>query len=345
MPQPADNPALLTGLLKDVSRSFYLTLRLLPGSVRPQIGLAYLLARATDTIADSELVPVEIRLENLEKLRARISGSRKEPFEAGELVKRQGSGSEAALLRRVEEGIAALNQFSEEDKKEIRRVLDIIISGQRLDLERFGGQAMPPAALESAEELEDYTYRVAGCVGEFWTRICRTHLFPAAALDLDQLSAESIRFGKGLQLVNVLRDLPADLRQGRCYLPGRELAAQGLTPEMLLNPANESPVRPIYDHWLTRAESHLHAGWDYTNRLPRGQARIRVACALPILIGLRTLELLRQGPILDPARRIKVGRAEVKKIMVRCLLLYPFQGTWQRLARFAAPAGKVLHSP
>jgi len=43
-------------LLKATSRSFYLTLRVLPAAVRSQIGLAYLLARTTDTIADTELV-------------------------------------------------------------------------------------------------------------------------------------------------------------------------------------------------------------------------------------------------------------------------------------------------
>ena len=50
----AESPQkVLNGLLQGVSRSFYLTLRVLPGSIRPQIGLAYLLARTTDTIADT----------------------------------------------------------------------------------------------------------------------------------------------------------------------------------------------------------------------------------------------------------------------------------------------------
>jgi farnesyl-diphosphate farnesyltransferase len=51
-------PRPLTDLLKATSRSFYLTLRVLPAAVRPQISLAYLLARTTDTIADTEIVPL-----------------------------------------------------------------------------------------------------------------------------------------------------------------------------------------------------------------------------------------------------------------------------------------------
>ena len=70
----------LTLLLKEVSRSFYLTLRLLPGAIRPQISLAYLLARATDTIADTEIVPIAQRLEALQFLRDRILAKSSQPL-------------------------------------------------------------------------------------------------------------------------------------------------------------------------------------------------------------------------------------------------------------------------
>src|SRR5438034_10320920 len=60
--------SLLTSLLKQVSRSFYLTLRALPRPIRPHIGVAYLLARASDTIADTDIVPVEPRLRALQEL-------------------------------------------------------------------------------------------------------------------------------------------------------------------------------------------------------------------------------------------------------------------------------------
>ena len=49
---------LIGPLLRDVSRSFYLTLRVLPNAVRPQISVAYLLARASDTIADTDAVQI-----------------------------------------------------------------------------------------------------------------------------------------------------------------------------------------------------------------------------------------------------------------------------------------------
>src|SRR5690242_1484273 len=91
---------LLTDLLRDVSRSFYLTLRVLPKSIRPQIGLAYLLARTTDTIADTGILPVEQRLQSRRALRERISGTSSAVLDFGQLAKNQSSPGERVLLEK-----------------------------------------------------------------------------------------------------------------------------------------------------------------------------------------------------------------------------------------------------
>ena len=335
---------LLTDLLKNVSRSFYLTLRVLPGAIRPQIGLAYLLARATDTIADTTVVTVEQRLSALDQLRRRILGTRREPLDfSGMLTKHSEGPSSAAeleLLGRIEEALDALNLLQVADRQRIRQVLTTITSGQELDLRRFGspaasgaGEQVVPRALENDLALDDYTYRVAGCVGEFWTKTCRAHLFPTASLDEGALLANGVRFGKGLQLVNILRDLPRDLRLGRCYLPADGLAKLGLAPTDLLDPACESRLRPLYDHWLDLANGHLDAGWAYTNALPPHCRRVRLACAWPILIGLKTIARLRTGCVLDPAQRIKITRSELRATIVRSLLSYPFPSAWANLPK------------
>ena len=43
----------LRQLLSAVSRSFYLSMRFLPREMRPGVAVGYLLARATDTVADT----------------------------------------------------------------------------------------------------------------------------------------------------------------------------------------------------------------------------------------------------------------------------------------------------
>src|SRR5438552_17119582 len=59
---PAISPATLRGsILARVSRSFYLSIRLLPKKLRDPVSLGYLLARASDTIADTTKIPRESR--------------------------------------------------------------------------------------------------------------------------------------------------------------------------------------------------------------------------------------------------------------------------------------------
>jgi farnesyl-diphosphate farnesyltransferase len=353
-------PTALNDLLKATSRSFYLTLRVLPARVRPQIGLAYLLARTTDTIADTEILPVAQRLDALQKLRERILGQTSAPLNFGELAQKQNLSAEKLLLEKVEDGLTLMQTLSPQDLKLVRDVLVTITGGQELDLRRFGrwgeapgepsstfaarGDARPTAkiiALETEAELDDYTYRVAGCVGGFWTRICRARLFPNAKIDDIQFIADGIRFGKGLQLVNILRDLPADLKNGRCYLPMEKLTGIGLSPTDLLQPSNESKLRPLYDSYLDLAESHLAAGWRYTNNLPFSQFRVRLACAWPVLLGAKTIEKLRAANVTQLQQRVKVSRGEVRGILLRSVLLCPFPGGWRK--QFAA-TGKAVAS-
>jgi farnesyl-diphosphate farnesyltransferase len=327
----------LNQLLRATARSFYLTVRVLPARVREQIGLAYLLARTTDTIADTELVPLAQRLDALQKLRERILGQSSAPLNFGGLAQKQNLSAEKLLLEKVGASLAALQNLSEADQKLIREVLDTITSGQELDLKRFANSSSEKIiALETAAELDDYTYRVAGCVGEFWTRICRAHLFPHAKLDEKQFITDGIRLGKGLQLVNILRDLPADLKNGRCYLPAQRLDEAKLFPEILLSPTVESKFLPLFHEYLDKAESHLRAGWNYTSTLPFAQFRVRLACAWPVLIGARTVEKLRAANVIELQQRVKVPRGEVYGILFRSLAGCPFPGAW----RNPFPAGR-----
>ena len=326
-------------LLREVSRSFYLTMRALPAAVRPQIGLAYLLARTTDTIADTGLVSTGSRLDALQRLRERILGKSTAPLNFGSLAQNQSLPAERILLERCEETLGLLGRAGADDVQRIRSVLDVIISGQELDLRRFGQATVNQiTALADDAGLDDYTFRVAGCVGRFWTDMCLAHLFDAGAEEAAFLREAGVRFGKGLQLVNILRDLPSDLRKGRCYIPAGRLNESGLTPGDLLSPERMPAFRPLYAGYLDLADSHLTAGWEYTNALPRRQWRLRLACAWPILIGAATLRLLRVENVLDGSRRVKISRAESRRWIVRSIAFYPWPGRWRRLYGASANA-------
>jgi farnesyl-diphosphate farnesyltransferase len=297
----------LTGpLLKQVSRSFYLTLRVLPKPIRPQISLAYLLARATDTIADTPAVPRAKRVVLLRELQSLTRVP-----ELGALAENQALPAERVLLERLGECLEMLDTFPAVDRRLIQQLLQTIISGQIFDFETFPGDSEQVlVALTNDAELDRYTYMVAGCVGEFWTRMCAAHLPVWNSASTEGLG---IRFGKGLQLVNILRDIPKDLRIGRCYLPVAE-------PHRLLDVGNFESVQSLYNRWLDTTVEHLDAGWQYTMAIPGKLWRLRLACTWPIWIGLGTVARLRRNNPLDPAVRIMVPQRAVNRMLVRSVL-------------------------
>src|SRR5438094_10644347 len=65
---------LQTTILRSVSRSFYLSIRFLPQQLREPIALAYLLARTTDTVADTTRIPGTVRMETVKMLSDGIQG-------------------------------------------------------------------------------------------------------------------------------------------------------------------------------------------------------------------------------------------------------------------------------
>jgi farnesyl-diphosphate farnesyltransferase len=315
---------LLTSLLRDVSRSFYLTLKLLPAPIRPQISLAYLLARATDTVADTRLMPRQKRLELLRTLRTKFStpqlqGLQLAAPEWNAMLNLQKPSAETMLIARLGQCLDLLATFDAADQRLIAELLQTIISGQIFDLETFPDETQTRlAALRTPADLDRYTYLVAGCVGEFWTRMCVAHLQLPDSWRDGSMEPDAVRFGKGLQLVNILRDLPRDLRLGRCYFPETELAKRGLAPEDLLRLENLPRFRPCYDAYIALALDHLNAACRYTLAIPPSYKNLRIACALPILIGIKTLSRLRAShQILNPAAPVKIPRYSVHRLLAR----------------------------
>ena len=314
---------LLRGLLRQVSRSFYLSLAILPAALREPIGLAYLLARAADSVADTRLLPCEDRLEHLENLRRAYAGEATEVAAVSRAcAPHRPYGAERLLLERVEEAVARLQRLPPADREQVRGVLATLTSGMVFDLTRFPGEdAGAVAALETMEELDRYTYLIAGCVGPFWTALHAAHRPRLRHWDLAAMQAQAVRFGKALQLTNILRDVPADLRSGRCYLPACELKSLGLAPRDLLDPEATRRARPLVRRLLGLALSHYEAAWQYTLAVPRLEWRMRLACAWPLLIGLGTLrELAAHADPVGATAPIKIGRGEVRAMLMRSLI-------------------------
>jgi farnesyl-diphosphate farnesyltransferase len=156
--------------LKKVSRSFYLTLKILSRAVRRPIGLAYLFARAADTIADTALISRADRLKYLELFREAFRSGETSRLQgvSEELTAPAGNAAEQELLARLDEGFALLLTLDPQDQSMIRSLVLTLTEGMVMDLATFPGEDEGRlVALETRADLDRYTYYVAGCVGEF----------------------------------------------------------------------------------------------------------------------------------------------------------------------------------
>ena len=318
--------AKIDSLLERTSRSFYPTLKYLPKKIRGQIGLLYLMARVADTIADSKHGETSFLQNLLEQYNDVAQGRSSTLPDFIELAGIQQNEHEAELLRNVEDVLNGLEVYEVADRSIILECLDIIVGGQLLDLQRFGpaNEGGQISSLKSNEELDDYTYRVAGCVGVFWSKMSLEHVISLPSEKQHEFFEKGIRFGKALQMINILRDIPEDLRFGRCYIPGEELARFGMKPEDLLDHSNIERFRPLYDEYLEITNNHLDAAIEYIRMLPDGQFRLKASCMLPVLVGQRTVTLLRTGNILNSEDKIKVTRNEMKSYarkLVRAMII------------------------
>ena len=277
-------------LLKSVSRTFYLSIHRLPADMRAGVSVGYLLARATDSVADAKLIPHADRTATLIAMQKAIAESADACPIPAAICAAADTPAEVALLTRFNEALQALSKLPQQQASLVRDVLSSILQGQLWDLSFFEEHSR----VLSDEQTRLYTYRVAGCVGRFWTRLGRATLGDdfCTAEEADDMEEAAIRYGCGLQLINILRDRDEDARtRGREYL------------------CSDPQV------WMKRAERAMQDGLEYARRL-RGW-RVRVASMLPALLGLKTLAKLRRA---KPGKKVKISRLAVFGSILRAIL-------------------------
>ncbi len=323
MSSPFALPRPLQVLLAGVSRSFGLSLRLLPAQVRPVISLAYLLARISDTLADASNVTIAHRqnalnawLESVDSPLGMEGSALAHTWPALLTAYRQACLPAAELNLLEQSGVCLqhLATFAHKDQEAIRRVMIPIGQGQKQDLQRG---LQPLALLDSEDDLQIYTWQVAGCVGRFWTDCLEHHLPLLLSLPAAQMQVLGESYGCGLQRLNILLDAAQDLRSGRCYFPVRSLQNLGLTPARLQQAVVQSHADvldrliPLQTDWFTRIEQSLRDGLRYSCALDNW--RLRLASALPALVGAASLRLLRQQPTKSLTQRLKWPRDRLQK--------------------------------
>jgi farnesyl-diphosphate farnesyltransferase len=289
MPE-ADAP--LDDLLEKTSRTFALSIPLLPEPTRRQVTVAYLLFRIADTFEDAADWSRERRIEALGRFARLVE--RPAADEAGELAAAWGAeppGEHAGYRELLAEAPAVLAAFRALDpaaRAAVGRHTVRTARGMACFVARADGRGR--LELVDLADLAAYCYVVAGIVGELLTELFllgRPALGPAAPA----LRRRAARFGEGLQLVNILKDAADDAGEGRRFLPA------GAPPAAV----------------FARARADLDAAARYVAALERharpGERGLVAFCALPVRLAEATLDR-----VADRGAGAKLTRPEVLAI-------------------------------
>ena len=271
----------IPNLLRGHARTMALSLGILPKVLREPLGLSYLLARASDTIADCGTLAAGERVALLQSIQAALAESTYEslpPVNVSEAF----TAAERGLLDALPRLLALLAESAERD--ELVCLWGEILEGQLFDLLRV----TPGSAPLDHAELERYCDLVAGSVGRCWTRLIARYFPAGLRAPVDELLPLASCYGKGLQLLNIVRDREGDRAIGRQYIAEAAIA----------------------EH-LERTRAWLASGDRYLQALSPG--RILMASALPLDLARATLPLVASAP---PGERAKLPRHRVRMILV-----------------------------
>ncbi len=298
-------------LARSVSRSFYTSLHILPASVRPVMSLGYVLCRAADTIADTDAFAPDLRLETLKKFVSAFGGF---PVDSKRL--------EGVLPPGYEGAAASFNAMPHTEQMFLQKVVNGVAQGMMMDLETFGDSVETLRSFRSNQDLEMYLGFIGGDPGRFWTNVLlHQGLFPSR-VSRERLFEDGVAFGKGLQMVNILKDLPEDLQRGRCYIPEQRLQEFNLKVEDLLTNEKIDVFLTLYHKLIGETVKRLEYGLAYINLFRWLDLRLRAAVWWPLALGLKTLAQLRTTrEILSVQTKRKIERAEVYKTMAGSWIL------------------------
>lgn len=309
--------------LQHVSRSFALTIPLLPPVLADWVGHAYLLCRIVDTFEDDPALRPDhkcLLIQQFLHFLASDEDASAWTHALPSLLHPDTKPAECRLLADVPAVLARYRTYPAE-------VRQILLQGVRI---MGSGMAEQQRQLANPDQLalDRYCYAVAGVVGELLTELFCVYV-PALRPLRARLLALSVSFGEGLQLTNILKDLREDASRGVCWLPLNSLAEQGLTAETLSSaaPAQQSAV---LCRQLALAHGHLQDALQFSLLLPRREQGMRQFCLIAVAMALATLQRIHAQPDFRTASEVKISRRQVRNIVLACRLLGYSNGLLRR---------------
>ncbi|MEM8756902.1 MAG: squalene/phytoene synthase family protein [Planctomycetota bacterium] len=217
MPTPTDDTPTgdtLARLLEVSSRTFALSIPLLPEPCRKRLTLAYLLFRVADTFEDETAWTAADRVAALDAMCVALKDGSAEGIAravAGLDLSKINQSGYAELFDRLPVVIEAWSELDDRTRSTIAGHLCRTIDG-------MAGWIRGGRPIETIDDVRRYCYHVAGIVGELCTELFIDQS-PALEATRTELAELSPAFGEALQLVNILRDEADDADEGRRYIP------------------------------------------------------------------------------------------------------------------------------
>lgn len=273
-------------ILGSVSRTFALTIPLLPPTIEKVVGNTYLLCRIVDTIEDAAELNPETK-QKLSKLflDAVLEKTSVESFVDPCLRALTGyeNQDELDLIAHTPTVLRILHTCAKADQEAVSRCVSIMSEG----MSHFHGK-QTQAGLQDLNEFEEYCYVVAGVVGELLTSIFSNHS-PAFAERIQGHENLAIAFGQALQMTNILKDSPEDKARGVSWKP--------------INMSQQELLQIAYEK--------LQDSLSYILLIPRKEVGVRRFCFLAFGLAVMTLSKIAKQQAFNNNTVIKLKRNTV----------------------------------
>src|SRR6185503_3781430 len=302
-------------ILPRVSRTFALSIRLLPGTLGAAVRESYLLCRIADTIEDAPSLAAVEKAELLDLLSASFDDATQLAALGTRLATIEGDEAHVRLARNTDLVFAAYFALPALTRDRVRHWVREMISGMR----KFVLAYPKGIRIQSLDEYKEYCYYVAGTVGYLLTDLWHEHAPSIGAARYAALRQRCRAFAEALQTVNILKDVATDARhENSIYIPEQLLRRYGSAHADIL--AGQRPDAAL-ETLVQLAWRDLDDATTYLLTLPRRAVAIRLFCALPLLFAYATLrDLTRKPGGITQKGIVKISRAEVKAITVLSVL-------------------------
>jgi farnesyl-diphosphate farnesyltransferase len=318
-------------ILPEVSRTFAISIRFLPGTLGRAVLTAYLLCRIADTIEDDNSTAPAKRAELLEAFLRTLDDREAADAFPALVTELRGDAAHIALIARADLVLVLFRTLPQRTRDRVAHWVREMGLGMAKFVRTYPGGIR----IQTLAEYREYCYYVAGTVGCLLTELWHLHAPAVGKREFERLWVKCQAFGEALQTVNILKDIAWDAQhENSIYIPAHDLAAHGSGHDTLLSPQHIEHNHKAVVHFIELARTDLDEALEYILMIPRRAVAIRAFCVLPLLFAYATLrDLSGSRAMLTVGGQVKISRREVKNLMFAGLLSLLSNTALRRLVR------------